>query len=51
MVSTELEMVNEVRLEQPENVSFPMLVTEVGMVIEVSPRQQKNAISSISVTE
>ena len=32
MVATDWVMVTEVRLEQPENASFPMLVTELGMI-------------------
>ena len=36
--------------EQPEKARCPMLVTLLGIVIEVSPLQPKNALSPILVT-
>ena len=33
----------EVRAEQPENASYPMLVTELGMVMEVREEHPSNA--------
>ena len=33
----------EVKPEQPENAEFPILVTELGMVMEVKLEQPENA--------
>ena len=33
----------DVKLEQPENAELPMLVTQSGMVIDVSPEQREKA--------
>ena len=39
MLVTELGIVTEVRLLQPEKALIPMLVTELGMVSVLSPLQ------------
>jgi metal-sulfur cluster biosynthetic enzyme len=39
MLITELGMVTEVRLMQPEKAQLPILVTELGMVTEVRLHQ------------
>lgn len=51
MFVTELGMVMSVRLEQLMNAPVPMLVTELGIMILVSPVQRPNTHSSIFVTE
>ena len=50
MFCTELGIVTEVRLGQPENVFHPILVIEFGIMIEVRPEPLK-AQSPILVTE
>ena len=45
MLVTELGMVTEVKLLQPEKAELPMLVTELPMVTEVSPLQSWKAYS------
>ena len=43
-------MVTKARLPQPENASYPIVVTELGMITEVRPLQPPNADASIDVT-
>ncbi len=40
-----------VKLEQPEKASFPIEVTELGMVMLAKLEQPRNASSPIEVTE
>jgi hypothetical protein len=47
----ELLKVKEVRLLQPWKALCPMVVTLLGMVIEVRPEQPEKADLSIEVTE
>ena len=51
MAVTEEGIVNEVRLEQPQNALSPIEVTQLGIVNEVRLSQPQNALSPMEVTE